>query len=136
LSFLSGSDGADGAADPGALGAVLGEEPGDDVRFGTAGAAGTAGIPQGFVFWPPSGGELGSFGYWLGGLDVVVSDFRATALEALGGGVEGDPEPGCGGADGVAAGAAAGGRETLAPGATEVPVAAAGLGAEERPVAG
>ncbi len=132
---MSGSSGAAGGVDPGALGGVLGEEPGADARFGTGGAAGTAGIPHGFVLGPPSGGELGSFGSWLGGVDVVVSDFRATAVEALGGGEEGDPAGGCGGADGVAAGAA-GGRETLAPGATEVPVTAAGLGAEERPVAG
>lgn len=133
---MSGSNGAAGGVDPGAFGGVLGDEPGADAMFGTAGAAGTAGIPHGFVLGPPSGGELGSFGYWLGGLDVVVSDFRATAVEALGDGEEGDPDGGCGDADGVAAGAAAGGRETLAPGATELPVTAAGLGAEERPVPG
>lgn len=69
----------------GALGGVLGAGPGAEEMLGTAGAAGTAGIPHGFVFWPPSGGELGSLGYWLGGFDGVVSDLSATAVAALGG---------------------------------------------------
>jgi hypothetical protein len=94
--------------------------------LGTAGAAGTAGIPQGFVFGPPSGAVLGGLGYWLGGLDGVVSDFSATAVAALGG-EDGVPATGFGAVEGEAGG----GREAAGPGAVDDVLGVHGLGAVE-----
>jgi len=130
------------------LGGALGVGPAAGEILGTAGAGGTVGGLAGGASLPAAGGELGAFGKLLGGLDVVVSDFNATAVAALAGGTEIAPAAaGLGGTEalGVEAGADGGSDaamlETAGFGATEAPGVPdgandAGLGATEDVVAG